>query len=215
MQNPLKLLLALLCLPAIGFAQHEHQGHSMMGTPPAHRPDSLASMSIYQLGSTWRNESDQTVTIDTLIGRPIVLAMIYTSCTYVCPVIVEDMRRIEGELSESEREGVTFALFSFDPERDAPGALAAYRKQRSLGDRGWQLFTGATDDILELAAVLGVKYKKDGHGGYSHSNIITVLDAEGVVKHQQVGVRQHPAVSVAALRMLADPPPAHQTPAAH
>ena len=76
MQNPLKLLLALLCLPAIGFAQHEHQGHSMMGTPPAHRPDSLASMSIYQLGSTWRNDSDQTVTIDTLIGRPIVLAMI-------------------------------------------------------------------------------------------------------------------------------------------
>ena len=45
----------------------------------------------------------------------------------------------------------------------------------------WTLLRGAPNDVLELAALLGVKFKKDLGGQFAHSNIITVLDANGEV----------------------------------
>ena len=53
---------------------------------------------------------------------------------------------------------------------------------------------------LALAAVLGVRFKPDGRGDFSHSNLITVLDAEGVVRHQQVGIGRNREATIAALR---------------
>jgi hypothetical protein len=43
-------------------------------------------------------------------------------------------------------------------------------------------------------------------GGFNHSNLITVLDRAGVVRHRQVGIRADSTATVAMLReMLAQP----------
>jgi protein SCO1/2 len=54
----------------------------------------------------------------------------------------------------------------------------------------WKLLSGSSDDIMELAAVTGFKYKKDEKGDYSHSNLITFLNNHGEIFHQQVGLNQ-------------------------
>jgi protein SCO1/2 len=36
--------------------------------------------------------------------------------------------------------------------------------------------------------VLGVKYKKDAAGLFSHSNLITILNREGEIVHQRIGL---------------------------
>jgi protein SCO1/2 len=54
----------------------------------------------------------------------------------------------------------------------------------------WTLLRGGSDDVLELAALLGVRYKQDAKGQFSHSNIITVLNADGEIVHQQIGLNQ-------------------------
>ncbi|MBI3992544.1 MAG: SCO family protein [Candidatus Lambdaproteobacteria bacterium] len=186
-----------LLLPGLLLAHGSaHRGSEEL--PPAPRPAAFADHSIYQLGSLWWNDRGAQQPLSALRGRPVVLAMLYTSCENTCPVLVEDMKRIERALAPAELRGVTFALFSYDPARDTPAALAAYRLKRNLPDDGWRLFTGDADAVLELAAVLGVKYKPDGYGDFQHSNLITVLDAEGVVRHQQVGLNA-PAAETAAL----------------
>lgn len=52
----------------------------------------------------------------------------------------------------------------------------------------WTLLNGDESSILELAALLGVKYKKTSTLDYAHSNIITILNEEGKVAYQQVGL---------------------------
>ena len=50
---------------------------------------------------------------------------------------------------------------------------------------------------------LGVRYKRDTRGDYDHSNVISILDPEGVVHHQQVGLGEDPAGSASRLESLA------------
>ena len=52
----------------------------------------------------------------------------------------------------------------------------------------WTLLRGAADDVRELAALLGINYAPDARGRFAHSNVITVLNAEGEVAFQQPGL---------------------------
>jgi protein SCO1/2 len=137
-----------------------------------------------------------------LQGQPVVLVMMYTTCEYVCPLLVEDAKQIEGALDEETRKHVTFTMVSFDPARDTPQKLAAYRKKRGLERDNWKLLTAGYDEVLELSAVLGVQFRPDGRGEFLHSNIVTLLDANGVIRDQQVGIGKNRDETVAALKKL-------------
>jgi len=166
-------------------------------------PGPLSDRSLYQLESTWTNDAAKPVRLAELRGRPQVVVMFFASCAYACPLLVNDLKRIEAALPGDVRDRTGFVLISFDTERDTPPALAAYRERQQLPRDRWTLLHGRPDDVLELAALLGVKYKQDARSQFSHSNIITVLNAEGEVVHQQVGLNQSINETVSAVQRLA------------
>jgi cytochrome oxidase Cu insertion factor (SCO1/SenC/PrrC family) len=99
-------------------------------------------------------------------------------------------------------------LVSFDSGRDTPSALAPYHQRQRLPAGRWTLLHGQPNDVLELAALLGVKYKQDVRGQFGHANFITVLNAAGEVVHQQIGLNQRIDETLsAALRWLLDDGP--------
>ncbi len=161
----------------------------------------LPDRSLYQLDSSWTNDAGAALNLVSLRGRPQVVTMFFAKCEYACPVLVHDMKKVEAALPASTRTNVGFVLVTFDTERDTPAALAEYRKIHEL-PANWSLLRGAPDDVLELAALLGVKFKKDARGQFAHSNILTVLDGEGESVHQQVGLNQAPDITVEHLTRL-------------
>jgi protein SCO1/2 len=92
---------------------------------------------------------------------------------------------------------------SFDTKRDTPEALAAFRKKEKLPAATWTLLRGGADDVRELAALLGINYTPDARGQFAHSNLITVLNAEGEVAFQQPGLNTDPAALVSAVTKAA------------
>ncbi len=148
---------------------------------------SFSARSLYQLDATWTNDAGQAVSLASLRGRPVVVAMFFASCEYACPVIVSDMQRLRQTLPEAIRSRAQFVLVSFDSERDTPAALKAYRDRAAL-DQGWTLLHGDTSAVQELAMLLGMKYKQDARGQFSHSNLITVLNDEGEIAFQRAGL---------------------------
>lgn len=128
--------------------------------------------------------------------------MFFASCQYACPILVHDLQKIEAALKPEQRAGVRFTLVTIDPKRDTPAALANFRATRMLPAETWTLLHGESDDILELSALLGVKYKEEANGQFAHSNIITVLNADGEVVHQLVGLGQDVNVTVRELEKL-------------
>ena len=143
------------------------------------------NMSLYQLESDWSNHDNITSKLDVLAGRFQVVAMAYTSCEVACPRIVASMKKIQKEV-DSDRVG--FTIISIDPERDTPATLKAYADKMDLNPASWTLLTSKSDNVLELAALLGVRYRALPGGEFAHSNIISVLDETGVLVHQQNGL---------------------------
>jgi protein SCO1 len=145
--------------------------------------------SIYQLESEWINQDNKEFRLSSFKGKPVVLTMFFASCTYACPILVNDMKKIESSLP-GDMHGYNFVLVSIDPERDTPEALKNFADAKNLDKERWTLLTGSGDDIMELAALLGFKYKKEADGSYSHSNMILVLNEEGEITHQHNGLNQ-------------------------
>ena len=144
---------------------------------------------VDQHGDRWR--------LGDLGGRPMIAAMIYTSCTAVCLRITDELRLIERQLGD--RSDVQFVLFSLDPGRDTPEAMNTFARARGLDPERWRLLAASEDDVRSLAAVLWVRYQPLPDGEIAHSALVFVIDADGVVRHRQVGVRQDPRELVGAL----------------
>jgi protein SCO1/2 len=166
---------------------------------PANPAAALSPKSLYQLDATWTDDNGQRRQLASLRGDPVVVAMIFTSCEYACPIIVTDMLRIRAALPEAVRDRTRFVLVSFDDVRDTPPVLRAYRAKMNLGEAGWTLLRGAETDVQELAMLLGVKYKKDARGNFSHSNLITVLNPAGELAFQLEGLRNDTAAIARAV----------------
>ena len=153
----------------------------------------LSDRSLYQIDSAWTNDVGAEVKLDSLKGRPQVVAMFFANCTYACPLLVYQMQQIEAALPETFRDKVGFTLISFDTERDTAPVLHNYRVGHALANERWTLLRGGPDDVLELAALLNVKFKKDAQGQFQHSNVLTLLNAEGEIAYQQLGLNSDQA----------------------
>ena len=183
-------------------------------TPSSSKPDCcakelpaaapLSDRSLYQLDSSWTNDAGAALKLAALRGRPQLVTMFFASCQFTCPILVDDLKRIEAALPQSVRTNVGFVLVTFDSDRDTPKALAAYRKVHGLPSN-WTLLRGAPDDVLELGALLGIKYKKDLRGQFAHSNVITVLDAGGETVRQIIGLNRDASDAVKAIEQALTP----------
>jgi len=169
---------------------------------PAEPTAAFTDKSIYQFGSRWTTDAGKQIKLGALRGRPQVVAMFFANCQYACPLIVNDMQRIEAALTPAQRARVGFTLVTFDPKRDTAEALAEYRRVRNLAAERWTLLRAEPDDVQELAALLGVRYKQDARGQFAHSNLITVLNADGEIVRQQVGLIQDIGENVRVLAKL-------------
>lgn len=163
---------------------------------------SFTDKSLYQLDSKWTTDTGKEITLESLAGKPQVVLMFFSHCTTACPLLVHDLRRIEAALTPEVRAKVGFTLVSFDSDRDTPVALAEYRKEWNL-PQSWTLLHGSADNVSELAALLGVQYKKDADGQFVHSNVITLLDASGQINSQQTGSGGDPGALVQKIENLA------------
>jgi protein SCO1/2 len=113
------------------------------------------------------------------------------------------LQGIERALAPALRQQVGFVAVSFDPEHDTPAVLQAYGDKMHLDPAHWTLLHGAPEDVLELAVLLGVKYKKDPQGGFAHANLITVLNQDGEIVYRHTGLQHSVADTIAAIHSVA------------
>ena len=158
----------------------------------------LPDDSVYHVDSNWTNQDNENLSIQSLSGNIQVVAFIYTYCQHSCPVIISKLKAIESKLEQ--QNNVQFALFSLDPERDTPEQLKSFHQESEFNDQ-WNLYSGNPDDVLELAAVFGVRYKpmNNDNQDIAHSNMITILNEKGVVMHQVKGFGEDLSEAIAAI----------------
>ena len=185
LKKRLKLLIYLGLIPGTMGCQKP--------TPPqpptqATQVQNESALSVFQLPNTWTNQNGENITLASWNGKPALVAMVYTTCTFSCPKLLADMRRIEKQIPEADRKRMRFALISIDPERDTPEKLKQFAADNHLDLAYWELLRGTRADVDEMAAVLGFKYQKTSPVDFAHANLLSLFSPSGVLVHQTEGI---------------------------
>jgi protein SCO1 len=150
------------------------------GTLPSARAAAPIGSSIYALRVPLTDQNGRDFMLADLGGQPVLISMFYTSCEAVCPMIFETLRLTLARLSERERRQVRVVMVSFDPARDTVPVLARTAVARGA-DARWTLACTGETDARQLAAVLGLQYRRLASGEFNHSSEIVLLDAQGQI----------------------------------
>ena len=191
----LRLLVAVLALVS-GFAP---------AATPAKKPEPLPGDSVYQLSAPMVDQAGRSFDWRARRGRPQVVAMFYTSCPYICPLIVDSGKAIESALTPAERARIDLLLVSIDPAHDTPAALAEVAGKRKLDPARWTLASPRADDLRQIAGLLGVRYRALADGNFNHTSALVLLDAEGrvVARTEKIGASADPEFLAATRKLLA------------
>jgi protein SCO1/2 len=190
-------LLALLLFVAASVAATA----SIAASPPP----ALPGASIYLVPASLHDQAGRVQAWRALSGKPRIVTMFYSSCPYMCPLIVESGKAIDRALSPVERSRLGFVLVSMDPARDTPEALAALATKRRIDTNRWLLLRPAPKDVRAIAGVLGVRYRALADGEFNHTSVLVLLDAQGreLARTEKIGSKPDPEFMKAVRGALA------------
>ena len=154
----------------------------------------LPGDSIYQLQLPLTDSNGQTRDWRALRGKPQLVTMFYTSCKFICPLIIESGKAVERQLTPAQQKRLGIVMISMDPARDDPAALRKVIDQRKLDAARWTLASPRADDVRAVAGVLGIRYRQLADGGFNHSSALILVDAEGriVARTEKIGSQPDP-----------------------
>jgi protein SCO1/2 len=157
---------------------------------PVTLANQLPASSVYHFDSAWMNQNSQTREIVELRGEARLVAFIYTYCEHTCPLIISKIKDVLHSLPRDLATRMPVTLITLDPVRDTPDQMKAYLLKNSLNEKQWEILTDNKEDIRVLSNLFGVKYKAMSKDELAHSNVITLLDADGVILSQLRGLNE-------------------------
>lgn len=141
---------------------------------------------LFEIGNvpsfTLTNQENQTLSNTDLLGKVYVLEFFFSTCPTICPIMNENMKRIDQKFSNQE----AFAVVSItiNPKHDTPEVLKAHAKHLGITNQNWHFLTGTQDYIHALAKRfnLYVGENQDVPGGFEHSGLFALIDKEGKIR---------------------------------
>jgi len=166
--------------------------------------------SLFGLDLDLEDQSGRRVTTASLRrGGPLIISMFYASCSYACPTLIRDLANVDRALDPIVRAQTRVLLITFDPGHDTPEVLSRLATAHGTPPDRWA-FARAKDDnaTREIAAALGITYRRLPDNNFNHSSVLLLLDTDGVPRAEVQGLAQDTRAFVAAISALAHDRPA-------
>jgi protein SCO1/2 len=130
--------------------------------PPFALASSGKAEELPQSGAAWftnvevKTQDGRTLRFydDVMKGKILLINFFYTDCDAICPLMTENLARVQELLGPRVGNEIRMVSISLQPEHDTPEVLAAYAKTYGAGP-GWMFLTGKKDDIELLRHRLG------------------------------------------------------------
>lgn len=138
-----------------------------------------------------------------LRGRPVVISLIYTSCSHTCPVLTQHLAgAVKIARDALGEDSFSVVSIGFDTAVDSPERMRLYARERGIDTTQWRFLSADAMTIDALSKDLGFIFRRSPKG-FDHLAQTTVLDAEGRVYRQVYGEDFDPPSLVEPLKELA------------
>ena len=127
-----------------------------------------------------------------LRGKTVAITVIYTFCPDTCPLLTDKMARVQDELGADFGQKIAFVSITVDPERDTPQVLKQYAENYGANREGWYFLTGDAAAIHDVERRYGVFAAKAADGNVDHTLLTSLIDSQGILRVQYLGVRFDP-----------------------
>jgi protein SCO1/2 len=125
-------------------------------------------------------------------GRVVAVTFILTLCTSTCPVLTPMMQSVQDRLGHDFGSKIAFVSITVDPERDTPDVLKMYAQAFGADLPGWSFLTGNPTAIQDVTRRYGVYASKTENGDVDHTFLTSVVDPNGILRVQYLGVHFSP-----------------------
>ena len=151
---------------------------------------------------TLAKQDGKRLTLKELRGKVLAITFIYASCTDTCPLLTAKMVGIQNRLGSDFGPKVYFLSITVDSERDTPEVLKRYAEAHKANPAGWAFLTGTTAEIHDVTKRYGIYYKKMPRGDVDHTFLTSLVDQNGTLRVQYMGVKFDPDEMLRDLRSL-------------
>jgi protein SCO1 len=141
---------------------------------------------------TLTKQDGKRLSLKELRGKVVAITFIFASCVDTCPLLTAKMAGIQNKLGNAFGPQVNFVSITVDPERDTTEVLKRYAEGYKANLAGWAFLTGTTAEIRDVAKRYGVYYKKMPRGDVDHTFLTSLVDQNGTLRVQYMGVKFNP-----------------------
>jgi protein SCO1 len=149
-------------------------------------------------GPSFFDEDGRPVKLGSLINKPIILTLVYYSCTDICPQMLGGLANILGSIKLEPGRDYRVITISFDEEDNpaiAKSSKVNYIKAigRPFPPDGWLFLTGNRKDIAKITDSVGFSFRREtvtgtvGFGtrkespGFVHPSVLIFISPEGKI----------------------------------
>jgi protein SCO1 len=151
---------------------------------------------------TLTQQDGKRLALKELRGKVLAITFIFASCADTCPLLTAKMAGLRDRLGPDFGSKVYFLSITVDPERDTTEVLKRYAEAYKANLAGWAFLTGTKAEIQEVAKRYGIYYKKTPRGDVDHTFLTSLVDQNGTLRVQYMGVRFDPHEMLRDLRSL-------------
>jgi protein SCO1/2 len=151
---------------------------------------------------TLTQQDGKRLALKELRGKVLAITFIFASCADTCPLLTAKMAGLRDRLGPDFGSKVYFLSITVDPERDTTEVLKRYAEAYKANLAGWAFLTGTNAEIREVAKRYGIYYKKTPQGDVDHTFLTSLVDQNGTLRVQYMGVRFDPDEMLRDLRSL-------------
>lgn len=170
-------------------------------------PDAALSASQSAIGRqlegfAFRDTSYRNVALTDFRGKPLLLNLVYTSCSQSCPVVLETLAEaIEVARNAVGKDSFNIVTIGFDTRADTPERMRTFATSHGVRDPNWHFLAADSATVDRLAETIGFLFYPSAKG-FDHLAQTTVVDADGVVYRQVYGASFDPPFLVEPLKDL-------------
>ncbi|MFZ2063302.1 MAG: SCO family protein [Candidatus Binatus sp.] len=125
------------------------------------------------------DQNGNTISLESLKGKPMVVDFIYTSCPGPCLMETAKFANVALRLGNDLGSKVALVSISVDPEHDGPKQLLNYSHQQGADEKGWYFLTGGPADVDKALAGFKLSRQIEPDGSVGHLVDMMLVGPDG------------------------------------